>query len=237
MRHRFGKGVIGLVAGLAAICLLSLPASANTATIQFTHSTTGTPGTIDVYNADEEIVTSVPVGSTTTPTCSTGATGISVTTNGTLTTTSGGGTISIVFTNNCSAFTTGTGTGATRWCSSMNGTFTGTWTHVTGSAKTYTSNAATLTVVLQKDAATAPTHNCHSLLPGTCTIVVGPITVSGLITSTTIPTLAVSDTATVAGGANLGDLTVVGTAANCGLFIGANNGFATINAHVHVTAV
>jgi hypothetical protein len=235
MRHRFTKGAVGLVAGLAALCLLSLPASANTATIDFIHSTTGTPGNISVYNADEEVVTSVPVGSTTTVTCSTGTTsGLSVTVGGT--TTSSGGSISISFNNRCSAFTTGAGTTLVRWCSTMTGTFTGSWVHNTTSGKTYTSSGS-ITAVLKKDAAAAPTHNCHAVTTGTCTITVGSISVNGIINSATIPTLAVSDTAGVAGGSAAGTSVVTGSATDCGVFIAANNGFATINAHVHVTSV
>jgi hypothetical protein len=230
MRHRFGKGVIGLVAGLAAICLMSLPASANTATIEFIHSTTGTPGAITVINADGETVTSVPLGSTTTPTCSTSSTTVTVTVTGT--TPSAGGSISIAL-SNCSAFVQGT----TRWCSTTTGTFTGAWTHGATSANTYTSTATSITVVLRKDSATAPTHNCHAVETGTCTLVVGPLTVNGPINSTTLPALAVSNTATANGSSDAETLTVTGTAANCGVFIGGNNGSVSISAHVHVTSV
>jgi hypothetical protein len=118
----------------------------------------------------------------------------------------------------------------------MLGSLTGTWSHVTGSAKTYTSTG-TITMVLRRETATHPTHNCHAVTTGTCTITVSSVSVTGIITSATIPTLAISDTATVNGGTVAGSTLVSGTASNCGLFIGANNGFATINAHVHVTAV
>jgi hypothetical protein len=233
MRHRFGKGVAGLLAGLIAICLLSLPTAANTATVQFIHSTTGTPGSINVFNADEELVASIPLGSTTTPTCSTGSGGFSVSVTGTLTTVSGGGTITVIFNNHCRAFAIGT----VRWCSSMTGTFSGTWAHITGSAKTYTSSNTVFTIVLRKDHATAPTHNCHSVSSTSCTIFAGPVTVNGSITSTTIPTLAISDTVTVNGGSVVESLTVVGTGVDCGQFLGANNGYLTVSSYGHVTSV
>ena len=235
MRHRFGKGVVGLVAGLAAICLLSLPAAANTGTLEFINSTTGTPGNITVYNADSEPVTVVTVPSPTGLTCSTGANGITATTSG-----STSGTITIVFTNNCGSFFTGSGTTSVLWCSYMSGTITGTYTHITtgtnSSKHQYTSASVDppgITVVLRKNTGT----NCHSTTTTFCTITVTGFAVSGFLTSANSHTLDVSDTATVIGNSPLGSVVVTGTATACGLFIGANDGHTSINAHLHVTSV
>jgi hypothetical protein len=121
MRHRCGRGVVGLVAGLAAICLLSLPAAANTGTVDFVNLTGTTPGNITIYDANEEIVTSIAIPGTTGLTCSTDPGGITVTTTG-----STSGDITIVFTNKCNAFAL-----FGQWCSYMSGTLTGTYTYIT----------------------------------------------------------------------------------------------------------
>jgi hypothetical protein len=233
MRHRVAKGVVGLAAGLAAICLLSLPTAAATATLEFINLTGTTPGTITVFNADEEEVTSIPVPGTG-ETCSTGSTDITVTTTGTSSTTSGSGTIHIDLTSLCSVFYAG----STWWCSHIVGGFSGTWTHSTTSTNTFTSNPGSTTgtstplvVQLRKNTGTSP--DCHSVTTTFCTITIYPFAVSGIITSPGME-LATSDTATVAGSNFPGDLSVSGTATTCGIFIAANNGSASINAKVHV---
>jgi hypothetical protein len=249
MRHRFGKGVVGLVAGLAAICLLALPAPAAdfSATIAFISSTTGTvPGNITVYNADEEPVTSIPVPGTGL-TCSTGSTNLTVAVTGASTqtstppSTSGSGTISILFTNYCGSFTTGSGTTLVRWCAFMTGHIRGTWTHTATSTSTFASNISSttppyppLTVILRKNSTTG-THDCHTLHTGSCTITIGNLPIAGIINSPSMH-LVVSDTAIFSGASNVNDLVVTGTAGDCGLFIGANNGSASITAHVHVVS-
>src|ERR1044071_8613725 len=83
MRHRVTQGAIGLVAGLATICLLSLPTSATTATLEFVNVTGTTPGSINVFNEDSELVTSIPVPGPTTLTCSLATNPLTVTTTGT----------------------------------------------------------------------------------------------------------------------------------------------------------
>jgi hypothetical protein len=224
MRHRIGKGAVGLVAGIAAICLLSLPASANTKNLDFVNLTGTTPGNITVYNADDEAVTTVSLPGTAGLTCSTNpttSTAITATLTGTTT-----GTITIVITNSCGAFVSGTN----QFCSYLTATLSGTYT----ATKTYTSTSTgTVSVVLKKN--TGTTHNCHSVTTTQCTITLTGLTVSGLITSAgALPTLANSDTATVVGSSLTGSLLVSGTAAACGSFIGGNNGSASINAKVHV---
>jgi hypothetical protein len=249
MRHRFGKGVVGLVAGLAALCLLALPAPAAdvTATIGFISSTTGTvPGNITVYNADEEAVTSIPLPGAGL-TCSTGTTNLTVSVTGASnTTTSGTGNISILFNNYCGSFTTGAGTALTRWCAFMTGHFRGTWNHISGtttttSTHTFASNISSttlpyppLTVVLRKNSTTG-THNCHTLHTGSCTITTSNFPISGIINSPNMH-LNVSDTIIFSGSSNVGDGTVTGTAADCGIFIGANNGSGSITGHVHIVS-
>jgi hypothetical protein len=231
MRHRFAKGAVGLAAGIAAICLLALPAPALTATIEFVNSTTGTPGNITVYNADEEVVTSVPVPGTGLP-CSTGSNLLTVVVTGNSSTTSGSGTISIAFNNYCSSFTTGPTTSLVYWCSFTTGTWSGPWTHAATSVNTYTSNlTGTLSVILRKD--TGTTKNCHTVTTTFCTITTSALTITGIVTSPGMELLT-SATGTVGGSSNVGDLLVTGTATNCGVFIAANNGFASISAHVHV---
>ena len=228
MRHRLGKAVVGLVTGLVAICLLALPAAANTATIQFINSTTGTPGNVTIFNADEEEVASFPLPGTTGLSCSTGTNGISATLVGTAT----AGTNTVTFTNHCNAFVVS----AIRYCSFMSGTLTGTYTS-TGTATTYTSATTTsITLLIRKNPGT--THNCHSTTTTLCTIGVTGLSVSGSIASAnSLPTLAVSDTATIGGGSPVGSLLVTGTATDCGIFIGSNNGLITITAHVHAVSV
>jgi hypothetical protein len=228
MRHRLGKGVVGLVAGLAAIGLLSLPAAANTATIQFINSSTGTPGNVTIFNADEEAVASFPLPGTTGLSCSSGTNGISAALAGTAT----GGTITVTFTNHCNAFVVS----SIQYCSFMSGTLTGTYA-LTGTVKTYTStNTSGITLLIRKN--TGTTHNCHTTTTTFCTVIVTGLSVSGIITSANpLPTLAVSDTATIGGGSSVGGLLVSGTATTCGVFIGFNNGFITMTAHVHAASV
>jgi hypothetical protein len=246
MRHRFGKGVVGLVAGLAALCLLALPAPAAdvTATIGFINSTTGA-GNITVYNADEEAITSIPLPGTGL-TCSTGNNNLTVTVTGASnTSTSGTGNISIFLNNYCGSFTTGTGTGLVRWCAFMTGHLSGTWNHITSttttnSTHTFTSGISSTTppyalvVTLRKNSTTG-THNCHTLHTGSCTITTSNLPITGIINSPNMH-LAVSDTAIFSGSSNVGDVLVTGTAADCGIFIGANNGSASITGHVHVVS-
>jgi hypothetical protein len=233
MRHRVPKGAVGLVAGLAAICLLSLPTAATTATLEFVNLTGTTPGTITVFNADEEVVTSIPIPGTG-ETCSTDQVTITMNTTGTSSPTSGSGTIHVNFTSLCSVFYAG----SIWWCSHIVGGLSGTWTHSTTSVNTYTSSPGSTTgtstpIVVQLRKDISDLHNCHDVTTTFCTITIYPLAVSGIITSPGMH-LATSDTATVAGSNFPGDLTVSGTATTCGIFIGANNGSASINAKVHV---
>jgi hypothetical protein len=222
MRHRLGRGVTGVVAGLAAICLLSLPAAANTATLTFVNVTGTTPGTITLLNADDDPAFNLPLPGPAGVSCSTGTTAVSTTLTG------GGssGDISLTFTSNCSAFTLGTN----QFCAFMSGSFTGTW--LSNGSYTSTTGTTAITVLLRKN--TGTTHNCHTVTTTFCTVSVDGITLGGTITSANaLPTLADSDTATVTGSSGNGTLLVSGNATTCGLFIGANNGSVAINAKVH----
>jgi hypothetical protein len=242
MRHRLGKVVAVLVAGLAAISLLSVPASANTAYLEFIHiDTTSTPGNITVYNEDGDPVAVINVGSDGTgPTCSTDPTTSSPISVIVTHSTTSVRTITIVITNSCSAFVVG----GVQWCAYMTGTITGTWTNGTSTtSSTYTSASVDppvsggITVVLRKNTSTTPNppHNCHHTTTAFCTINVTGLAVNGIITTHNLPTLAVSDAATVVGGSGAGTVVVTGNATTCGLFIGANQGSTSINARVHVT--
>jgi hypothetical protein len=226
MHHRFGRGVVGLVAGLAAICLLSLPAAANTKNLAFVNVTGTTPGSITFYNSDEELVTSVAVPSPPGMTCSTEpTTSTNITATLTSSTPSTIGTIAITFTSLCITF----GSGTTSWCFYIGMTITGTYT----ATKTYTSTSSN-TTVLKKN--TGPTPVCHAVNTAPwCTLSVTGWPVSGIITSTNaLPTLNNSDTFTIAGTSAVGSLIASGTATTCGLFIAANNGYVGINGKLHV---
>jgi hypothetical protein len=239
MRHRLGRGVVGLAVGLAAVCLLSLPASANTMNLEFIHlnTATSTPGNITIYNADEEVVEVIAIGSgTPTLTCSTDpttSTAITATATGTATT----GTFEIAFNNRCRAFTTGAGTTQVRWCEFLSGTLAGTYVNGTSTTSSnYTSASVDppgFTAILRKNVGT--THNCHTVTTTFCTRNFSNLTVIGAISTHNLPTLAVSDEVTMTGTTNVGDMWVGGTAADCGLLVIANNGSFSINARVHVT--
>jgi hypothetical protein len=235
MHHRLGKGVVGLIAGVASICLLALPAPADeTASIEFVSSTTGTqPGNITIYNPDEEALTSIPLP-TPGPPCSTGASTPTLTVTGSSSTTSGSGTIAIAFTNQCKTFTTGSGTTLVQWCRFTTGTWSGTWTHSATSANTFDSDILTpgFTVTLRRN--TGTTHSCHSVANNFCTMSFGDLPISGTINSPGME-LASSATVTFSGQTPaVGDLLVTGSATDCGIFIAANNGSLSVNAHVHV---
>jgi hypothetical protein len=225
MRHRLGKGVVGIVAGFATIGLLSLPAAANTKNIEFVNLTGTTPGNITVFNADDEPVTTMALPGTAGLTCSTNSTtstAMDIFLSGTATT----GVISIYMTNRCGAFVSGTN----QFCSYLTAVINGTYT----ATKSYTSSSlGTVAVVLKKN--TGTTHNCHSVTTTNCTLTMTGLSVSGIIGSIgALPTLANSDVATMAGSSPNGSLLVSGTASACGLFIGGNNGSASINVKVHV---
>jgi hypothetical protein len=221
MRHRLGRGVVGLVAGLAAICLLSLPAAANTKNLAWVNLTGTTPGNLTFYNADDEPVASIPLPGLPCSTDSTTSTAISTTLTGSTT-----GTISVTLTNSCSGFVSGTN----NFCSYITATLTGTYT----ATKTYTSTSTgTVTVLLKKN--TGTTLLCHSVTTTVCTITLTGLAISGsFISNPVLPTLNNSNNITVAGGSPNGSVLVSGTAAACGVFIGANNGSASINAKWHV---
>jgi hypothetical protein len=225
MRHRLGKGVIGLAACLA-ICLQSLPASANTKNLEFVNVTGTTPGVITVYNADEEALTGIAIPGPAGATCSTDpTTSTAIAATLASSTPATDGTITLTYTNACGAFLSGT----TRWCSYTTWTIGGTY----DATKNYSSTSV-INVILKKN--TGTTHNCHSVSTSPwCTAAVTGISVTGLISSAIpLPTLTNSDTATVAATSSTGSLVVSGTATTCGLFIAANNGSVSINAKVHV---
>jgi hypothetical protein len=224
MRHRLGRGVVGLVAGLAAICLLSLPASANTKYLEFVNITGTTPGAITIFNEDGDAVVSIAIPGPAGLKCSTDptfSTPIAATLAGATT-----GTIAITMNNRCNPFVAG----GINWCSYHNVTMTGTYT----ATKTY-SSASAINEVLRKNVTGTP-HNCHNVNSGPwCNIVTTGISVSGIITSSAaLPTLTNSDTITINGSSATGTVVVTGTPTTCGIFIAANGGSFSINGRFHV---
>jgi hypothetical protein len=228
MRHRVGQGVLGLVAGLATICLLSLPASANTATLQFVNVTGTTPGRIAFFTSDGEPSDPwlpdvlLPTGST----CSSGTAN-----NFTLTLSGGpssGGLAGSITT--CRAYVLG----SSQFCEYLTVALTGTWS-TAGMYRTYNATA-TMSMIVKRN--TGTTHNCHSVATTFCTISVDDIFLSGIITGQgTGPTLGTSDTLTMSGTSPDGSVTVSGSASVCGLWILINTGYVEVNSKAHVVSV
>ena len=77
---------------------------------------------------------------------------------------------------------------------------------------------------------TSSPHNCHSTTTTSCTLTFSGLSVSGVITSTTLPTLATGNAITMTGGpSSSGTLLVSGNFATCGSLLGANNGYVSID--------
>jgi hypothetical protein len=225
MRQSVRKGVLGLFAGLATICLLSLPAAANTATLAFVNLSGTTPGTIEFFNADEESMSTwhVPSGVS----CSTGGAGnVSLTLSGGPTSGSVTGSITT-----CRPFTF---FGADLFCSSTTVTLGGTWSAVS-TPGTFTATADAVSII-RRNTGTSP--NCHSVATVFCTSTVTGYSLSGIISAQgTLPTLTTSDTVTLAGSTPLGNVTITGTATECGTLSGLNNGSIGFHTKMQVVSV
>jgi hypothetical protein len=227
MRHRFSKSMAGLVAGLATICLLALPAPANTVSAAFVNLAGSSPGNLTIYNEDGDPLTSIPLPGTLTCSMSPTSFGVTATSSTTYS-----GTFTMYFTYRCQPFVFGTN----QFCSYTYGTLAGTYSKGGGTTHTYTSSTdffGSFTIVLRKNLGTP--HNCQTTTTTSCHLKLSGLSVSGTITSAGLPTLAYSDTATVAGSTpGWGSLEVIGTLTECGLFVAANLGSVSINAKVHV---
>jgi hypothetical protein len=238
-RH-LGKALIGLAATAATVGLLGLPAAAHT--VSATAVITG--GTLSLTGSGGP----PPI---TTQTLGTGGTGVScVATSGTITMSDGPAAAPHAPTTIANwTFTQTSATGVLiggQWFRSeltitfhpSNGSWVGTYTSGVGGG-TLTGTGGTATAVLRKSTATTP---CVAIA-GPCTIAVADISVTGTHTVDPTPDIAVNDTATVSGGTNgEGDLgfevSVGGTASDCGSLITADDGAASFsNVTILVTSV
>jgi hypothetical protein len=179
--HHLGRGVVGLLAGLVAIGLLSLPASANTVTVQ------ETGGTLVFRNTDGEVVLDIPSAG---DDCTASA--------GTLTFAGGPS----------SGTVTGSRTKARRvMISSQHYRLTETWSY----SGTWTLSGATKIVSLTINLTSTSRRtnsDCTPIDMNICILTIG-LGLSGVVTSANaLPTLATSDTMSLSG---TGALTLTGT--------------------------
>lgn len=199
--RRTGKLVAGVIAAVAALSLMSLPASANTVAADITAGTltlrNPSGGTIQAIDLANPGVDCPPAPSSTV-----------TTTNGTAVT----GTLaskSAVFIN------------GQHFIITLTITLTGTYT---GGPPTYGVSGTTTATAVAQRSSTSGTPCTPLAGSGTCTITASNISWSGTVSAADIHNLTTTETANIAGGNTAFNTVVTGTAANCGTLAALNNG-------------
>jgi hypothetical protein len=206
MRKRFPvRTTVGLVACVATIALLSLPTSAGQVTLPLFG------WTANLHNADSDAVVTVPLGDNVGTVCS-AATHVITTSTGSTTS----GTITVTMSSNRTLVF-----GTTTRNVAMTGSWSGTWTKTSATTSAVTSSGS-ITLVLR------PATGC-TLSTGVCTVTIGNISGVATLNSADPPNITTTDSLVFSSASNsLGDDIVTGTASNCGVFIAANDGHATL---------